>query len=151
MEQESSLPCSQERATGPYLGQMHPVHNFSLYFPKIHSNIILPCTPRSSGWSLPFRFSNQNIVRIISSPPCVLHARPPHPLYLITLIIFGEASVIKLITMQSSPASCYFFPLRSKYFPQHPVPNTLNLCSLVRDTKFHIHTKLQVKIMELYT
>jgi hypothetical protein len=30
------------------LSQMNPFHTFSLYFPKIHSNIILPSTPMSS-------------------------------------------------------------------------------------------------------
>jgi len=33
-------------------------------FPEIHSNIILLSTPRSTEWSLPFMYSNQNIVRI---------------------------------------------------------------------------------------
>jgi len=28
---------------------------------------------------------------------------------------------MKLITMQSSPVSCHFLPLRYKYSPQHPV------------------------------
>jgi len=32
------------------LSQMHPVHTFPPYFPKIHSNIIFPSTPRSSEW-----------------------------------------------------------------------------------------------------
>jgi hypothetical protein len=41
----------------PILSQMNPVHTFPLYFPKIHSNIILPSTPRSFQMSLPFRFS----------------------------------------------------------------------------------------------
>jgi hypothetical protein len=35
------------------LSQMHPVHKLTPYFPKIHSNIIFPSTPRS----LPFRFT----------------------------------------------------------------------------------------------
>jgi len=30
----------------------------------MHSNIILPSTPRSSAWCLPFRFSKQNFFRI---------------------------------------------------------------------------------------
>jgi len=38
------------------LNQMHPVHVFPPYFPKIHSNIILPYMSLSSRWSLPFCF-----------------------------------------------------------------------------------------------
>jgi hypothetical protein len=34
---------------------MNAVHTFPPYFPKTHSNIILPSTPRSREWSLPFR------------------------------------------------------------------------------------------------
>jgi hypothetical protein len=36
------------------------------FSPKIHFSIIFPPTPRSPEWSLPFRFSDQNIV-------CVSH------------------------------------------------------------------------------
>jgi hypothetical protein len=43
------------------------------YFPKIHSNIILSSTPRSSEWSHSLRFSNQNIV-CVSHLPGVPHA-----------------------------------------------------------------------------
>jgi hypothetical protein len=32
--------------------------------------------------------------------------------------------------MQSSPASCYFLPFRSKYSPQQLCSNTLNLCEI---------------------
>jgi len=38
------------------LRHIQPVHNFPHYFPKIHSNVILLSMPRSSEWSLPFRF-----------------------------------------------------------------------------------------------
>jgi len=31
----------------PTLSQMHPVHTFPPYFPKIHSDIILPPMPTS--------------------------------------------------------------------------------------------------------
>jgi len=40
MESEDSLSHSQKPATGPYPGQMHPVHTFPPHFPKTHSNFI---------------------------------------------------------------------------------------------------------------
>jgi len=40
---------------------MHPVHTFLPHFPKIHFNIIFSSTHRSSKWSLPFRFSYNNV------------------------------------------------------------------------------------------
>jgi hypothetical protein len=64
--------------------QMHPFHTFSPYLTKIHSNFILPSTSRSSEWSLPFKFSDQNFVCVShlshacyilcqSNPPCFDH------------------------------------------------------------------------------
>jgi hypothetical protein len=47
MEPEGSLPYSQQHTSGPYPEHMHPVHTFPLYFPKMHSNNILPSTPKS--------------------------------------------------------------------------------------------------------
>jgi len=64
MEQEGSLSCSQEPATGHILSQINSVYNFPAYFSKIHSNNILPFILRSPKWSLPFRFSDQNVVCI---------------------------------------------------------------------------------------
>jgi hypothetical protein len=69
---------------------MNQVHIFPQNFLKIHYNIILSM-PRSSEWSLPFRFSNQSTVYIIISP---MRATCPAQLILldlITLEIFGEA------------------------------------------------------------
>jgi len=51
MEAEGSLSCSQELATGPY-SERDESHSFPRYFHNIHSNIILPPTPRSTEWSL---------------------------------------------------------------------------------------------------
>jgi hypothetical protein len=57
------------------LSQVNPVHNVLPYSPKIRCNITFPSIPRSSEWSLPFRFSNQNF-SCISHLSCVLHALP---------------------------------------------------------------------------
>jgi len=46
----------------PVLSQMNSV-TFPPYFPKSHSNV-LPSMSRSSKWSLPLRFSDQNLVYI---------------------------------------------------------------------------------------
>jgi len=46
------------------LSQMTPVHILPPCFPKIHSNIIFPSTPRPSKLTLLFMFSNKNILLI---------------------------------------------------------------------------------------
>jgi len=61
MEPKDSLTDSQEPATGPYPESDASSPHLPLYFPEIHY-IILPSMPRWSRWSLPFRFSNQNII-----------------------------------------------------------------------------------------
>jgi len=56
-------------------------------------------------------------------------------------------SLLKLHIMESSPASCHFLPLRSKYSPQHPVlrhPQSMFFC--VWETKFHTYTKQHVTL-----
>jgi hypothetical protein len=55
MEPEVSL---QQPTTGAY---PEPAH--LTLFPPIHFSIF-PSTPSSSTWSLPFRFSNQNIIYV---------------------------------------------------------------------------------------
>jgi hypothetical protein len=64
----------------PFLSQMNPVHTFPPCFPKIHSNIILLFTPRSSQWHISFRFYDHNFARIshlthanYMSRPCRSH------------------------------------------------------------------------------
>jgi hypothetical protein len=44
----------------PVLSQITPIHTLPPHFPNMHFNIILPPTPRSSEWFLPFRLFNQH-------------------------------------------------------------------------------------------
>jgi hypothetical protein len=57
--------ASQEIALRLWNPKVHyrlPVHTLQPYFPSIHSNIIFPSMPRSSEWSLPFSFSDKNLL-----------------------------------------------------------------------------------------
>jgi hypothetical protein len=44
----------------PILSQPNSVRPIDPYLPEVHFNVILPPTPRSSQWSLPFGPPNQN-------------------------------------------------------------------------------------------
>ena len=61
------------------LSQINPVHASPSHFQKINFNIIHPSMPRSSKWSLSFRFHHQN-------PQCtslpMRAAYPAHPILL---------------------------------------------------------------------
>jgi len=91
------------------LSQMNPVRIFSPYFPKIHSNIIFPLTPRSSEWFLPFRFSDQNIVWISRLPHSCYMPRPRYrPSFDRPNDIRWSVQVMKILIMQSSTTSRQF-------------------------------------------
>jgi hypothetical protein len=61
------------------LSQINTFHNLPSYFSKIRSNIILPSMPRSSEWSLPFRFSDHNFVCVSHLSNACNMSRPSHP------------------------------------------------------------------------
>jgi len=112
---------------------MNPVHTLPPYFPKIHCNIFLPSRP--SNWSLPFRFSNQNIVFISHLPHACCMSRPSHPArFDRPNNIRCSVYLMKFLNMQSSPAFRHFPPLGSKYSLQHLVL-TLNLCFFLSVTE----------------
>jgi hypothetical protein len=117
----------------------------SLYFLKIHSNIIFPSTPKSSEWSHPFTFSDQDFIWISqiihacnvpyqSNTPCL--DRPDHASY-------------EALIMQLSPAFQHFFHVSSKNFPQHYVLRHSQSLPLVwENTHTHIkkHTSKNVPV-----
>jgi len=140
MQPRGSVPCSKGTTTAP-----DPEPDASSLHPLLRSILTLPFHIRLGlqKWSLPFRFSKQNI-KFMShlSYPCYIY-RPSHP-PLSPNNIWWCVQVIKLLIMQSSPAFHHVLPLRSKYYPQHPVLKHLSSLS-VRETKFHTHTKQQIK------
>jgi hypothetical protein len=62
----------------PILSQMNSVHNYAPYLSKIRCNIFLPSLPRPSERSLPFRFSDHDLLCIYSFHACYI-PYPSHP------------------------------------------------------------------------
>jgi hypothetical protein len=61
------------------LNQLNPFRSNDPCLPKVHLNVVLPPTPRSSQWSLTFGPPNQNPINTSPLPhPCHV-SRPPHP------------------------------------------------------------------------
>jgi D-alanyl-lipoteichoic acid acyltransferase DltB (MBOAT superfamily) len=108
--------------------QMYAVHIIPLCFTKIHSNIILPSTSRSSEWSLPFRFSYQNVVCLSHLfRVCYMLCPPRSPLFDHPNNILRSVHVMELLIMQFSPAYRHF--LFGPYILFSPLfSNSLNLC-----------------------
>jgi hypothetical protein len=79
---KGSLPCSKGPSPVPILSQINPVHTTPSCLSKIHSNIILPPTSRSSQWSLSFWLSHQNYICISLLPQSCYMPCPSHPPWL---------------------------------------------------------------------
>jgi len=111
----------------------------------ISQRSILLLSSQSYNWSLPFSLFNIDFFTHFSFPPCMLHSHVI--LDLVTLIIFGKA-YMKLLIMQSSPAPppITFTHLGPNILLSTMFSNTLNLQSSLSMTKFHTHTKQQVKL-----
>jgi hypothetical protein len=83
MKPKGSSLCSQNPATGPYPEPVESIRLIDHYLPKVHLNVILSTTPRSSQSSLTFGPPNQNSVN--TTPPSMRATCPTH-LILLDLI-----------------------------------------------------------------
>jgi len=132
--------CHIHRNLPPVLifSKMNPVHTLPPYFPKINSGIF-PSMPSSSKWSLPFMFSNQNIVCIshffhACHIPCLSHV-PWFDL---------PNNILWSLQLQSSSYAVFSSllppPVRSKSAHYFKIPSTCVPSSLW-ETMFHTHKK----------
>jgi hypothetical protein len=79
---------------------------------------------RSSELSVPFRLSNKNSESISYVPhTCYMRCRSYPPWSDRPNNIWWRVQIMKLLTVQFSPASWHFIPLRSKYSGLLPCNN----------------------------
>jgi hypothetical protein len=121
LQQPSPCPYPQLNESSPQT----PNLNIS----KLHHNIILSPMPRSSkslypfGFKCPGHLAPLDLNIIMSGGICIcglLRDTVSSSDY--TVSIFGEENKLGP-HIQFTPASCYFFPLRSTYSAQLPVLN----------------------------
>jgi hypothetical protein len=104
----------------PIPSQLNPVRPIHLYLRKVHLNVFLLPTPRSSQWSLAFGPPNQNPVNTSPLPHACHMSSPPHPRFNHPNNIRWGIQAMMIIIMQFSSRSV-FLSFWSKYLPQHPV------------------------------
>jgi hypothetical protein len=68
---------------------------------------------------------------------CYMSCPPRSPWFRMSNDIWGWGQIMKLLIMQLPPFSCYFIPLRSKYFSVVLFSNVLCAVPLMWETKFH--------------
>ena len=108
---------------------------FSPVYCKIHFNIILPSTYRSSKQSLSLHFPHQNPVCILFSPHLYCLSSPRHPLlYNYLNNVWQGIRAMKLVTVQFFSSLLLICPM---CLQTSPCSHTPSVCVLIMcDTKF---------------
>jgi len=118
----------------PILSQMYPFCSFPPSFPKIHSNNNFWPMSSSFEWSLPFRFSDENIICISHLSYEFYMPRPSHyPWFDYPNNIWWSVDFMKLLTVQS-PKPLATSSLLGKNIPlRMPFSNSLSVrvCSSI--------------------
>jgi len=120
METEVSFTHSQVPATCPYPEPDQWILCPLSHLLKIHFNIILPCKPVSSKWSLSLRFQHQHLVYTSVLPHRCHMPHPTHSRFYHPNNIGWEVQIIKLLVysfLHSTVTSSHLGPA----FSQHPV------------------------------
>jgi hypothetical protein len=118
----------------------------------MHSNLVLPSTPRSSEWSLSFGISHQILLHFSVLFPARHMPRSPHsPWFDPPNDTCGWVQIMKPLLVQLSPFSSHFIPIWSKYLLRTLFSYTLSLCSSLnmRDPVSHPY-KITGRILVLY-
>jgi hypothetical protein len=132
----------------PIPSQKYPVHTFSPYCPTIYSNIIFHLRLGLPSSVSPSSFPTKIFYIFLIFP---MRATCPAHIMLhqcITLIIFGEWYKLwssSLCSLLQPPATSPSYVQIFSLAPCFQTPSTCVL-SLVWKSKFHTHTKLQVKL-----
>jgi hypothetical protein len=131
----------------PILSQLNPVHPIGPCLPKVHLNVILLPTPRSSQWSLAFGPPNQNPLNTSPLPhACHMSSLPHPPWFNHPNNIQWSIQAVKFIIMQFSLLSI-FLPFRSKYLPQQSSQKpSVSVPPPKWETKFCTHTAQLAKL-----
>ena len=122
MEPEGSLPHSHDPPISPFRDPYQASPCPPSQFLKIQFNIMLTSICMSSKWCLPLSFFHQNSGCTTPVPFTCHMLRPSHSSrFDHPNSIWLGVQIVKFLVMWSSSHPCFFVPLRSKYYPQHPI------------------------------
>jgi hypothetical protein len=122
------LPCTQERATGPYYQSDESRRHPSTLLLKILLNVILSYKPRSCKWYLPFMASHKffSYMSLPQRALCLARFLLLHLIILTTASKLMNIELMRLLVMQLSPASHHLPAVRYKVIGSILFSNTLS-------------------------